>query len=157
MYRILQRWSLRNVTFLLRFSLLRFEASLVIKADECALDLDLCSVARIILASPSVFHSLLTSTSIRLQTSSDSLLSLILNQFIERVSTPLSSHPSHQELTKRVIQLDNMSQGGQRKIVALAVAELVVTNNPIVLSRLPDLVALWSGVLAQTEETQEGE
>ena len=55
------------------------------------------------------------------------------------------------------LQLDNMSQGGQRKIVALAVAELVVTNNPIVLSRLPDLVALWSGVLAQTEETQEGE
>lgn len=55
------------------------------------------------------------------------------------------------------MQLDNMSQGGQRKIVALALAELVVTNNPVVLSRLPDLVALWSGVLAQTEETQEGE
>lgn len=54
-------------------------------------------------------------------------------------------------------QMDNLSQGGQRKIVALALAELVVTTNPIVLSQLGDLVALWSGVLAQTEETVEGE
>ena len=53
--------------------------------------------------------------------------------------------------------MDNLSQGGQRKIVALALAELVVTTNPIMLSQLGDLVALWSGVLAQTEETVEGE
>ncbi|GAA5896429.1 karyopherin KAP120 [Sporobolomyces salmoneus] len=97
----------------------------------------LCSIARIILSSPETFHHLVASTASRTNTSSDHLLGIILNQFIDR--------------------LDNMSQGGQRKIVALALAELVVTTNPIVLSRLGDLVASWSGVLAQTEETLEGD
>ncbi|GAA5831223.1 hypothetical protein JCM3766R1_002972 [Sporobolomyces carnicolor] len=97
----------------------------------------LCSIARIILSSPEAFHQLVTSTASRTNTSSDHLLSLLLRQFIDR--------------------MDNLSQGGQRKIVALALAELVVTTNPIVLSQLGDLVALWSGVLAQTEETVEGD
>ncbi|GAA5872418.1 hypothetical protein JCM16303_004510 [Sporobolomyces ruberrimus] len=97
----------------------------------------LCSIARIILASSETFHQLVASTAARTNTPPDHLLSIILNQFVDR--------------------LDNMSQGGQRKLVALALAELVATTNPIVLSRLADLVALWSGVLAQTEETQEGD
>lgn len=50
-----------------------------------------------------------------------------------------------------------MSQGRQRKLAALALAYLVPTANPVILSRLSDLVALWSSVLAQTEETDQGE
>ncbi|GAA5940300.1 karyopherin KAP120 [Sporobolomyces koalae] len=95
------------------------------------------SIARIILSSPETFHQMLASTGARTNTSSDHLLGLVINQFVER--------------------LDNMSQAGQRKVVALALANLTATTNPVVLSRLSDLVALWSGVLAQTEETQEGD
>lgn len=50
-----------------------------------------------------------------------------------------------------------MSQGGQRKLVALALAELVATTRTTVLERLPDLVSVWSSALAQTEETESGE
>lgn len=50
-----------------------------------------------------------------------------------------------------------MSQGGQRKLVALALAYLVPTTSPVILSRLADLVSLWSSVLAQTEENESGE
>lgn len=54
-------------------------------------------------------------------------------------------------------QLDNMSQGGQRKLAALALAYLIPTTNPVVLGRLTDLVSLWSSVLALTEESEGGE
>jgi hypothetical protein len=98
----------------------------------------LVTISRIILSdSSTTFHQLLISTGTRTQTSSDVLLSIVLDQLIERC--------------------DNLSSGGQRKIVALALGELIVTKNPNVLSRLGDLVALWSGVLAQTEETEQGE
>ncbi|GAA5950880.1 hypothetical protein JCM3765_004618 [Sporobolomyces pararoseus] len=98
----------------------------------------LCSIARIILSSSTeIFYQLLESTANRTGTSSDHLLSIILDQFIER--------------------LDNMSQAGQRKLVALALSELVVTRNRIVLEKLGDLISLWSGVLAQTEETDKGD
>lgn len=50
-----------------------------------------------------------------------------------------------------------MSQGRQRKLAALALAYLVPTTNPVILGRLSDLVALWSSVLAQTEESDQGE
>ena len=49
-----------------------------------------------------------------------------------------------------------MSQGRQRKLAALALAYLVPTTNPVILGRLSDLVALWSSVLAQTEESDQG-
>jgi hypothetical protein len=54
-------------------------------------------------------------------------------------------------------QLDNMSQGSQRKLTALALAHLIPTTRTVILSRLPELVSLWSGVLAETEETETGE
>lgn len=50
-----------------------------------------------------------------------------------------------------------MSQGGQLKLTALALAHLVATNRPVVLERLADIVSVWTGVLAQTEETETGE
>lgn len=50
-----------------------------------------------------------------------------------------------------------MSQGGQRKLTALALAHLVAANRPVVLERLPDIVSAWTGVLAQTEEDESGE
>lgn len=54
-------------------------------------------------------------------------------------------------------QLDNLSQGAQRKLVALALAHLVAAANPVILGRMADLVSLWSSVLAQTEESESGE
>jgi hypothetical protein len=60
-------------------------------------------------------------------------------------------------LSLTLSQLDNMSQGGQRKLVALALAHLVATTRSVVLERLPDLVSTWSSALAQTEETESGE
>ncbi|GAA5889895.1 hypothetical protein JCM5296_003642 [Sporobolomyces johnsonii] len=97
----------------------------------------LCSISRIIAASPDTFHQLVQATAARTGSSADEILGVVVNQFIER--------------------LDNLSQGGQRKLVALALAYLIPTTNAVILSRLPDLVVLWSGVLAQTEETQEGD
>ncbi|GAA6061030.1 hypothetical protein JCM10212_004604 [Sporobolomyces blumeae] len=97
----------------------------------------LCSISRIILASTETFRLLIASAAGRRESSPDEVLSLVLEQFIER--------------------LDNMSSGGQRKLVALALANLVTTTDTVVLSRLADLVALWSGVMAQTEETDNGD
>jgi hypothetical protein len=50
-----------------------------------------------------------------------------------------------------------MSQGGQRKLTALALAHLVAQNRAVVLEQLPDIVSAWTGVMAQTEETDTGE
>lgn len=50
-----------------------------------------------------------------------------------------------------------MSQGGQRKLAALALAYLAPTTSAVVLGRLTDLVSLWSSVLALTEESEGGE
>ncbi|GAA5826975.1 hypothetical protein JCM11251_002187 [Rhodosporidiobolus azoricus] len=97
----------------------------------------LCSVTRIILASPDAFHQLLAATATRTGSTAEQLLELILTQFVER--------------------LDNMSQGGQRKLAALAMAYLVTSTNPVILNRLPDIVSLWTSVLAQTEETESGD
>ncbi|GAA6004411.1 hypothetical protein JCM10207_000715 [Rhodosporidiobolus poonsookiae] len=97
----------------------------------------LCSITRIILASPETFHQLLAATAARTGTTADQILDLIVTQFVDR--------------------LDNMSQGGQRKLIALALAYLAPTTNPVILSRLPDLVSLWSSVLAQTEESDSGD
>ncbi|GAA5857039.1 hypothetical protein JCM8547_007927 [Rhodosporidiobolus lusitaniae] len=97
----------------------------------------LCSIARVILAGPEPFQQLLVATTGRTGSTPDQLLDLVITQFVER--------------------LDNMSQGGQRKLAALALAYLVPTTNPVVLNRLPDLVSLWSSVLAQTEETDQGD
>lgn len=54
-------------------------------------------------------------------------------------------------------QLDNISQNGQRKLIALALAYLVSTARPVVLLRLPELVSVWSSVMAETEENETGE
>ncbi|CEQ38881.1 SPOSA6832_00361, partial [Sporobolomyces salmonicolor] len=86
---------------------------------------------------PDTFHQLVQATATRTGSSADEILGVVVNQFIERV--------------------DNFSQGGQRKLIALALAYLVPTTSAVILSRLPDLVSVWSGVLAQTEETQEGD
>ncbi|BGP12651.1 hypothetical protein JCM10213v2_000568 [Rhodosporidiobolus nylandii] len=97
----------------------------------------LCSITRIVLAGPETFHQLVAATASRTGSSADQILELIVTQFVER--------------------LDNMSQGGQRKLAALALAYLVPSTNPVILGRLPDLVSLWSSVLAQTEETDSGD
>ncbi|GAA5891120.1 hypothetical protein JCM6882_006430 [Rhodosporidiobolus microsporus] len=97
----------------------------------------LCSITRVVLAGPEAFHQLLAATASRTGSTADQLLDLIITQFTER--------------------LDNMSQGGQRKLAALALAYLVPTTSHAVLNRLPDLVSLWSSVLALTEETDSGD
>ncbi|GAA5991993.1 hypothetical protein JCM10908_000686 [Rhodotorula pacifica] len=97
----------------------------------------LASLTRIILASSDTFHQLVAATSARTGTSTDAILDTIITQYVDR--------------------LDNMSQGRQRKLAALALAYLVPTTNPVILGRLSDLVALWSSVLAQTEETDQGD
>ncbi|PRQ76874.1 Armadillo-type fold [Rhodotorula toruloides] len=97
----------------------------------------LCSISRIILASPEAFHTLVAATASRLNATPDQILELVMTQFIER--------------------LDNLSQGAQRKLVALALAQLVATVNPVILGRMADLVSLWSSVLAQTEESESGD
>lgn len=50
-----------------------------------------------------------------------------------------------------------MSQGGQRKLTALALAYLIPTTNSLILERLPELVSVWASVMAETEETDSGE
>ncbi|GJN91530.1 hypothetical protein Rhopal_004553-T1 [Rhodotorula paludigena] len=97
----------------------------------------LCSFSRIILASPETFHHLVASSAARTGASPGQIVDMVVTQFVDR--------------------LDNMSQGGQRKLVALALAYLVPTTSPVVLSRLADLVSLWSSVLAQTEENESGD
>ncbi|GAA6047821.1 hypothetical protein JCM3770_004659 [Rhodotorula araucariae] len=97
----------------------------------------LCSLARIILAGPETFHQLVSASAVRTGASAEGILDALLAQFVDR--------------------LDNMSQGGQRKLAALALAYLVPTTNPVVLGRLGDLVSLWSSVLALTEESAAGD
>ncbi|ORY75687.1 armadillo-type protein [Leucosporidium creatinivorum] len=97
----------------------------------------LCSVARIVLAGPETFLQLVEAAAVRTGSSSDNILALLLSSWIDR--------------------LDNMSQGGQRKLVALALAHLIATTRSVVLERLPDLVSTWSSALAQTEETESGD
>ncbi|BGP36629.1 hypothetical protein JCM10449v2_000530 [Rhodotorula kratochvilovae] len=97
----------------------------------------LCSLARIILAGPETFHQLVSASAARTGSSADAILDALLVQFVDR--------------------LDNMSQGGQRKLAALALAYLVPTTSPVVLGRLADLVSLWSSVLALTEESAAGD
>ncbi len=50
-----------------------------------------------------------------------------------------------------------MSQGGQRKLVALALAYLLPTGHPVVLEHLQYYIPLWNSVMAQTEEDANGE
>ncbi|TKA55315.1 hypothetical protein B0A53_02239 [Rhodotorula sp. CCFEE 5036] len=111
----------------------------VISGDESALTITkyLASLTRIILASPDTFHQLVATTASRTGTSPDAILDTIVTQYVDR--------------------LDNMSQGRQRKLAALALAYLVPTTNTVILGRLSDLVALWSSVLAQTEESDQGD
>ncbi|BGP28678.1 hypothetical protein JCM10296v2_000414 [Rhodotorula toruloides] len=97
----------------------------------------LCSISRIVLASPEAFHTLVAATASRLNATPDQILELVMTQFIER--------------------LDNLSQGAQRKLVAVTLAHLVATVNPVILGRMADLVSLWSSVLAQTEESESGD
>ncbi|BGP52842.1 hypothetical protein JCM8202v2_000399 [Rhodotorula sphaerocarpa] len=97
----------------------------------------LASLARIIIASPDTFHQLVAATASRISQATDAILHTIISQYIDR--------------------LDNMSQGRQRKLAALALAYLAPTAGPVVLEQLADLVALWSSVLAQTEETEQGD
>jgi hypothetical protein len=54
-------------------------------------------------------------------------------------------------------QLDNMAQGAQRKVAALALANLVATSRSTVLSHLDDFVIAWTSVMADTEESESGE
>ena len=54
-------------------------------------------------------------------------------------------------------QHDNMAQPSQRKLTALALASLLPSQRPIVLECLPEVVSLWSSVLAETEENESGE
>ncbi|POY71320.1 hypothetical protein BMF94_5632 [Rhodotorula taiwanensis] len=97
----------------------------------------LSSLARIILASPDTFHQLVAAAASRSGASADAILDTIITQYVDR--------------------LDNMSQGRQRKLAALALAYLVPTTSPTMLGRLSDFIALWSSVLAQTEETEQGD
>ena len=50
-----------------------------------------------------------------------------------------------------------MSQGGQRKLTALALAHLVPTTRTVILDRLPEMISVWTSVLAETEESENGE
>ncbi|GAA5932542.1 hypothetical protein JCM3775_005950 [Rhodotorula graminis] len=97
----------------------------------------LCAVARIILAGPEAFHHLVAASAARTGVSPDAIIDALVSQYVDR--------------------LDNMSQGGQRKLAALALAYLAPTTSAVVLGRLTDLVSLWSSVLALTEESEGGD
>lgn len=54
-------------------------------------------------------------------------------------------------------KFDNFSQARERKVVALALASLINTTKTVILERFSDIVNIWTSVLAETEETQDGE
>ncbi|KAM0755992.1 ARM repeat-containing protein [Meredithblackwellia eburnea MCA 4105] len=98
----------------------------------------LCTLARILLAGPSTFEQLIQATAVKLGSASPAhIFDALVNLWIERV--------------------DNMAQASQRKLTALALAQLLPSTQCDILSRLQDLTSVWSGVLAETEENADGD
>ncbi|KAK4702500.1 importin-11, partial [Phenoliferia sp. Uapishka_3] len=102
-----------------------------------ALLTDLCTTSRIVLADPDTFDQLVQASSARMGCSPEDLTRALATQWIDR--------------------LDNMAQPSQRKLTALALGSLLPSARPVVLERLPEVVSLWSSVLAETEENEGGD
>jgi len=89
------------------------------------------------MAGPDTFHQLMQATAARLEVSPESLWETLLTQWLDKI--------------------DNMSQSEQRKLTALALAYLLPSTNPVILSRMAELLSLWSGVLAERVEVEGGD
>ncbi|KAK4057588.1 hypothetical protein OIO90_001233 [Microbotryomycetes sp. JL221] len=81
-------------------------------------------------------------------------------QLVENVST--IAQVSTDELWSNFIinwtdKVDNMSQPNQRKLTALALSNLIGTGKPIILNHLSNIVTVWTSVLAETQENQDGD
>lgn len=50
-----------------------------------------------------------------------------------------------------------MAQGSQRKLTALALAYLLPTTSPVILSRLAEFFSIWASVMAEAQESETGE
>ncbi|KAM0793458.1 hypothetical protein ACM66B_000901 [Microbotryomycetes sp. NB124-2] len=97
----------------------------------------LATVSRLLLAGSDVFLHLVDSAAAKTGSSSDDILTRLVTVWSDR--------------------LDNMSKAGHRKLAALALAHLVRSARPAVLGRLPEIVSLWTSVLAETQETDDGD
>lgn len=95
------------------------------------------TLSRLVLASRDSFLLLVQSTSSRLGCLPQQLLALILRSWID--------------------YHDNIGSAKHRKLAALSLAYLIQTTDETVLAHLPEFIPIWLGVLAETEETPEGE
>ena len=92
----------------------------------------LATVANLVLASPTVFVRLVEQAAARAYASPDNLLHLIVDQW-------LAKH-------------DNLGMIGDRRSQAMAMAYLAGMGSPAILRRMPELVSVWVGCLADAEE-----
>ncbi|KAI5481425.1 hypothetical protein MNV49_004181 [Pseudohyphozyma bogoriensis] len=97
----------------------------------------LCTLSRIVIAGPETFHQLVEATAARMQVTSDDVLDIILYQYLDKI--------------------DNMSQAAHRKLTALALAYLLPTTRPLILTRLGELLSIWSSVMSETQENETGD
>jgi hypothetical protein len=125
------------------------------QSSESALTLSkyLCSLSRVVVADTQGFHALITSTAAKLSTSRESLLSVLMDAWVDLVRFLCFMKRSAYERAKN----DNIGSARHRKLVAIALSHLCVTSDPLVLSRLPVFIPMWCSVLAETEETDDGE
>lgn len=89
------------------------------------------------LASRETFHLLVQSTASKVGCPPEQILTLILRSWID--------------------YHDNIGSAKHRKLAALSLAYLIQTTDETVLRHLPEFIPIWLGVLAETEETPEGE
>lgn len=54
-------------------------------------------------------------------------------------------------------QFDNVSQARARKLACIGYTNLILTGNPTVLNRLPNLMAIWSDVGPEMKESDGSE
>ncbi|KAK4055221.1 hypothetical protein OIV83_000501 [Microbotryomycetes sp. JL201] len=97
----------------------------------------LATVSRFVLVGADVFLHLVDSASSKTGLSSEDILTRLIIVYSDR--------------------LDNMTKASHRKLAALALAHLVRSSRPAILSRLPEIVSLWTSVLSETQETEDGD
>jgi hypothetical protein len=56
-----------------------------------------------------------------------------------------------------LLQYDNQTYSGQRKMLALGLTSLVKTTNATVLSRMDEIIGVWLSALSETRENEHGE
>lgn len=95
------------------------------------------TLSRLVLADLDVFQALVESSSQRMGGTPDQLMVLIVRSWID--------------------YYDNIGSAKHRKLSALSLARLIHTSNATILSFIPEFIPIWLGVLAETEESAEGE